>query len=213
MVSEINLRKIRHMKQTIYLVVKVCFIWIISCELIGCELFTTRAVEPPSGSTGEGWILPLNPRAVIDNMGNAIERRSDVDYLKSLASDEVGLEPFKFHADPQTLVNYPNLFNEWSISQETNFAQSLFSPSTLPLDSMATVNFNIEQETVLGDSASLGAQYNLHLGHVRDSAPRQIEGWLDFYLLRGDDGGWYIQRWHDVRIGGQPCWSDLKAQF
>ncbi len=206
-------QQIRRTKQIIRQGVKFCIICLICCEFIGCELFTTRAVEPPTGSSGEGWTLPLNPRAVVDNLENAIGRRSDVDYLRSLASDDVGLEPFQFYADPQTMVNFPSLFDDWSTKQETNFAQSLFSPSNLPLDSIVTVSFNIEQETVIGDSSSLNARYELNLGHVRDNAPRQMEGRLDLYMLRGDDGGWYIQRWYDVRIGGQQCWSDLKAQF
>ncbi|MDP8228708.1 MAG: hypothetical protein P9M15_04580 [Candidatus Electryoneaceae bacterium] len=157
--------------------------------------------------------MPHSPRTVLENLKTAIGRRSSVDYLRNLASVELGLEPFQFIADPQTSVNYKPIFDDWGIKQETAYAQALFSSSNLPLDSLAELTFTIEQETVLGDSATLNAHYDLHIGHLRDASPRMMEGHLEFRLLRGNDGGWYIQHWSDVRLGGQLCWSDLKAHF
>ena len=181
--------------------------------LCGCELFSTRSVEDPSGSSGVGWVLPLKPRTVLDNMQTAVGRRSSVDYLRSFASEDLGLEPFQFIADPQTSVNYKPTFDDWGIKQETAYAQALFSSANLPLYSLSEVSFVVEQETVLGDSATLNAHYDLHIEHLRDTAPRIMEGHLEFRLLRGNDGGWYIQQWSDVRLGGQKCWSELKAHF
>ncbi len=189
------------------------YTFVICCALTGCDLFTTRAVESPSGSSGEGWILPTNPRAVIENLANSIGRRSDVDYMKSFTSEDIGMSQFNFYPDPQTQSNYPGKFDGWGNPHEQAFIQSLFSPTNLPLDSIAEFNFEVEQETVLGDSSSINAYYELYLGHLREAVARRIDGRLEFYLLRGNDGGWYIQRWYDVRIGEQPCWSDLKAQF
>lgn len=186
---------------------------LICAAITGCELFSTRAVETPTGTSGEGWVLPLSPLTVMENLISSIGRRSDVDYMRSFASQDNGMQQFSFYPDPQSESSYPGVFEGWSNPHEEAFIQSLFSPTNLPLDSIAEFRFEVQQETVLGDSSSINAYYSLHLGHVRESVARNVDGRLEFYLLRGQDGGWYIQRWYDVRIGDQPCWSDLKAQF
>lgn len=178
----------------------------------GCELFTTRDPQAPLGSNGEGWNLPLTPRDVLSNMENAIGRRSDVDYMHSFSSTDAGLPDYAFIADPQAIADNPGRFENWGFAEETRYAQTLFNPANLPLDSLSTVTFNVSQERVIGDSARINAGYSLHLGHLR-TAPRSMEGQLEFNLLRGNDGGWYIQRWSDLRTGGDACWSDLKAKF
>jgi len=178
----------------------------------GCELFTTRAPQEPLGSNGEGWNLPLTPRDVLTNLENSIGRRSDVDYSHSFSSPDVGVAAFVFIADPQTAADNPGQFDYWGLTEEKRFAQTLFNPANLPLDSLATVTFSVSQERVVSDSAKINAGYSLHLGHLRN-APRRMEGQLEMNLLRGNDGGWYIQRWSDLRNGGSPCWSDLKAKF
>jgi len=178
----------------------------------GCDLFTTRTPEEPTGSSGEGWNLPLNPRDVLTNMENSIGRRSDVDYAHNFSSEESGLPLFRFVADPQSVADNPGRLDSWGLTEEKRYAQTLFNPANLPLDSIASVAFAVTQEQLFGDSARVNAGYNLHLGHLR-SAPRVMEGQLEFNLLRGNDGGWYIHRWSDLRAGGHACWSDLKAKF
>ena len=179
----------------------------------GCELFTTRTPEEPEGTSGEGWRFPLTQMTVLDNLVSAIGRRSEVDYMRAFDLGGVEVPSLEFHADPETASNHPGIFDDWGIEKERAHIQSLLSPTNLPYDSLSELVIEIDRETVLGDSADLVAQYHLHLGHLRDSAPRDMEGRLEFRLFRAMNGGWFVQRWVDFRIAGQACWSDLKAQF
>lgn len=180
--------------------------------LTGCELFTTRQPEPPTGPGG-GWQFPQDPPRVLQNLSESVGRRSTVDYLRSLASSEVNLPAFQFIADPAAAAKYPERFAEWGLSEETAHIQALFASSNLPLDSLAGLVFTGSLQQLQGDTVWITSGYQLHLGHRRDDAPRDVSGQLEFRLLRGADGGWYIQRWTDQRYGGKACWSDLKVKF
>jgi uncharacterized protein (DUF608 family) len=194
--------------------IRITLVLILSSLLVcGCELFTTRDPQPPDGANGGGWQFPSEPRTVLDNLSESVGRRSSVDYLRSFATSDVGLPEMRFVADPGSAANYPGLFDDWGIRQETAFVGSLFSSSNLPLDSLSELTLDMQRTQVLGDSALITAQYSLHLGHLRESAPRVVSGRFDFEILRGNDGGWYVQLWSDYRNEGQACWSDLKAQF
>jgi len=185
----------------------------IMAALGGCELFTTREPEAPTGGGSGGWQFPLTPQQTMDNITDAVGRRSSVDYIRSLASPDAGLTSFLFQADPSAAANHPQLFADWGLDDETAFAQALFSSATLPLDSIAALDLDPQPATVIGDTARIRAQYDLHLGHKRGSAPRQMSGQLEWTLQRGSDGGWYIRLWNDYRNGSAPCFSDLKGQF
>ncbi|MDP8240291.1 MAG: hypothetical protein P9X24_14475 [Candidatus Hatepunaea meridiana] len=186
----------------------------IACILTGCDLFTTRTPEEPEEGTNIEWQFPHTPRLVAENLEVAVGRRSSVDYMKSLITGNADIPEFIFEADPNTKSNNPGLFDDWDIECERSFIQSLFSPSNLPLDSLAELTIELTREPIpMGDSAGLSAEYNLYLGHTRDTAPRQMQGQLSFRLRREEDGGWYIQYWQDERIGGSQCWSDLKVEF
>lgn len=177
----------------------------------GCEIFTTRTPEDPEGSTG-GWKFPASPEIVTDNLEVAIGRRSSFDYLKSFISEDVDSVYYVFEADPETESNNPGLFDDWGINQEQRFIEALFS--NLPLDSLSELTLIIREERpVSNDTWQLSADYELHVGHTRDEAPRYMEGALDFILIRLNDGGWYVSSWRDQRISGYRCWSDLKARF
>ncbi|NQU04522.1 MAG: hypothetical protein HQ568_00405 [Calditrichaeota bacterium] len=179
--------------------------------LSGCELFSTRAPEDPEGSTG-GWRFPASPGIVTNNLEVSIGRRSNVDYLKSFISEEVDSVYFIFNADPESAANSPGVFDGWDINSERSFIESLFG--NIPLDSLSELTLTIREERpISSDAWQLSADYELHVGHLRDEAPRYMEGALDFELIRLDDGGWFISSWSDQRISGFWCWSDLKARF
>lgn len=181
--------------------------------LTGCELFTTRTPEKSSGSSEQGWQFPFTPSIIIENLVSAVGRRSVADYMQAFETGELESSQMEFIPDPETVSNYPGVFESWSNKRERSHVQSLFSPVNLPYDSLAVLELSIDRETVIGDSADISAQYVLHLGHLRDSAPREMEGRLEFRLRRSEQYGWYVCRWIDYRLAGRPCWSDLKAQF
>jgi len=188
------------------------FLFISLAVLTGCELFETREPELPSGGTSGGWQFPRNPRTVLDNMTNAVGRWSSVDYLRTFTYDDIEITEYEFIPDPVTVINYPRHFDGWNLERERKHIVLLFNPM-LRTDSIAVVNFDIDRETVIGDSAGITARYNLHIGHKNNEAPRQMEGRVEFAMLRGTDGGWIVHRWIDSRIANEPCWSDLKAEF
>ncbi len=181
--------------------------------LIGCELFTTRTPEEPSGSSDAGWQFPFTPSVITENIVSAVGRRSVADYMRAIETGEPESMQFEFAPDPETASNYPGVFDSWNNKRERVHVQSLFNPSNLPYDSLVELDLGIDRETVIGDSANITAQYTLHLGHLRDSAPRDMEGRLEFRLRRSEQYGWYVSRWIDYRLAGRPCWSDLKAEF
>ena len=181
----------------------------------GCELFSTREPESPTGLSSSGWQFPRNPRTVLENLSNAIGRRSSVDYLHTFSSAVTEQGGFRFIPDPKTVNNHQGHFDGWDIERERKWAEALFNPGVLPSDSISSFSFDVDFEIVLGDSADISAIYNLHLGisDVLEFAPRRMEGRIDFKLRRGVDGEWLVTRWMDFRTTGEPCWSDLKAFF
>lgn len=156
--------------------------------------------------------MPLTPETVLTNLESAVGRRSENDYIQSFASEDVGLEPFTFMADPQTAATYSGMFDEWSIIQERVFIQALFNDVSLPKDSVRSLEISVES-AVVDETASVEAHYILDVRHTRPSVPQLLRGRLTFKLLKGNDGGWYIQFWQDSREASHHCWSDLKAQF
>ncbi|MBM3328583.1 MAG: hypothetical protein FJY67_03800 [Calditrichaeota bacterium] len=179
--------------------------------LAGCELFTTRTAEPPSGPVG-GWTFPSSPRVVVQNLESAVGRRSGPDYIRSFAGADAGSAGFTFIPDKQTAATHSERFLNWNYEREERFAQNLFRPAVLPYDSLSEFTSSIDRETILGDSSSLVAQYTWRAGHLNNPAPRDLSGRMDLTLRRASDGGWYIEKWSDSRTGGD-CLSDLKVYF
>lgn len=179
--------------------------------MAGCELFTTRPAEIPTGSNGEGWVFPSSPEIALTNITSSVGRRSSSDYLHSLANPSVGLPTFRFRSDPQTANANPGVFDGWNYDRETQFTQALFSPGNLPNDSISVFDLTIQHQSRVNDTSDVICGYSAHLGHKLDRLPRLMTGQAGFRILRATDGGWYITEWSDVRTSDQPCWSDLKA--
>ncbi len=186
---------------------------LILCTLTSCDLFTTRKPEPPTGSSTGGRLFPRDPQTVIDNLIEAVGRRSSVDYMNTFNNDDADSTRFEFVPDPESVRNFPGRFDVWDLKQELRFSSALFATATLPLDSLAFLDVTVDRETVIGDSARTSAQYELHIGHLREGAPRQMSGIMEIELVKGSDGGWTVCKWIDVRLAGSSCWSDLKAHF
>jgi len=189
-------------------------IWLILFNLfISCDLFTTREPETPTGSSSGGRQFPRDPQTVMDNLVDAVGRRSSVDYMYIFSPDEDDSARFEFIPDPESVRSFPGRFDNWDLKQEERFSATLFAAATTPLDSIAFLEIIVDRETVIGDSAQTSVQYDLRIGHLREGAPRQMSGRMDIEMVKGDDGSWTMRRWIDVRLAGSSCWSDLKAHF
>jgi len=181
--------------------------------LNGCELFQTREPEPPTGISSGNWKFPRNPETVLSNLMNSVGRRSSADYMLTFSSSNLDSVEFRFEPDQQSLNNHPAVFENWNFERERKHVALLFDPSTLPLDSIASLTFDVDRHTVLNDSASIVADYKLHLGHIYKVSPTQMTGRMEFRLKRDIEGGWFVYHWIDMRIATDACWSDIKAQF
>ena len=190
-----------------------CLTILCICTLTACDLFTTREPELPTGSSVGGRQFPRDPQTVVDNLIDAVGRRSSVDYMNTFSSDGTDSATFEYIPDPESVRNFPGRFDGWDLKQELRFSSALFATSTLPLDSLVNLEIDIDRETVIGDSARTSAQYDLHIGHLREGAPRQMSGKMEIELVKGNDGGWTVCKWIDVRLAGSSCLSDLKAHF
>ncbi len=180
----------------------------------GCDLFSTRAPEEPEDTSASEWQFPHRPRIVVENLEIAVGRRSIVDYMKSFSDTSESEMSFQFEADSETQLRYPGLFDNWGSENERSHVQVLFSLANLPLDSLVKLTIELDREpVVLGDSTEIYADYEMHIGHINEWAPRQMQGQLYFKMKRAVDGGWYLVFWRDVRLTGHDCWSDLKAKF
>lgn len=170
----------------------------------GCDLFTTREAETPN--TGQSsWDIPLVPRDVLRNLTLALAERNSVDYLRSFHADT-----FSFVADAVALSNHPEL-GEWGFQEETHHITQLLSGGVLPGDSLLAVIFEPLEKTEFPDSAYLREKYTLLAGVTTPGAAHEMAGTAEFYLKKGAESYWVIQRWVDSRTEGQPTWSDLKA--
>lgn len=183
--------------------------WIVSLLAIwmfasGCDLFSTREPEPPDSGRNT-WITPREPSDVLDNMRAALLERDAVNYLRSFDNAQ-----FVFEADPVVLGHDPSLAG-WGFSEESQHIARLFSEGTLPLDSILSAIFILSDETILGDSAEIGARYELTAGVALSGVPRHMAGTANFSLHIGGDGYWQIHRWKDARTENEATWSDLKS--
>ena len=177
----------------------------------GCDWFTTREPEEPTGGSKVEWEFPSSPRIVVDNLEVSVGQQSVRNYMLTFSAEDGENVEFTFIPDPQTEANNPAKFESWSLEQERNHVTSLFEK--LPEDSLVLFIDRNWELVVLGDSADLSAEYELNIGQVGDIASRLMAGYLDFALKRSKDGGWYVTHWQDKRTIEPYCWSDLKAQF
>lgn len=149
---------------------------------------------------------------VIENLKNSLGRRSAAEYIRNFSDLPEG-DVFRFIPDQETVVSFPGRFLDWDLERERKFSESIFAPSVLPNDSIASLEIVIEREILGTDSAEIVGQYELNLNHVLEDVPNAMFGQVQFSLVRNDEGTWAIRSWQDTRLSGFSCWSDLKASF
>jgi hypothetical protein len=138
-------------------------------------------------------------------MSTSLFERNAVNYLLSFEEGS-----FEFIADPEALSQDPSL-EGWDYAVESAHINRLLSEGTLPGDSaLAVVFLNLDQ-TTLGDSAEIVADYDLRAEVALTGAPGPMAGNAQFLLRIGEAGYWQIYRWVDRRTEEASTWSDLKS--
>ncbi|MBC8203875.1 hypothetical protein ISS30_02080 [bacterium] len=191
--------------------------YLIIIPLIGliffsCDLFTTREPESPSGIS-DVWTPPVNPQEVLRNISDAFEQKNGVLYMKSFAQDIKSDSAFIFIPDYAASVYDTNIFTGWDYNSEESFIFKLFSPSFLPDDSAATIQFIPESEPPGELSAVFHESYIITLHHIHQNLPISFSGRAEIQFIRDYTGSWVINRWIDENSGSQPNMTILKASL
>lgn len=172
--------------------------------------FATRDPEPPSGEQ-TSWVQPIAPEIVLTNLQSAIREKSVENYIRCFGLSDDVRRGFTFKPEISVANNYRGVFLNWSIDEERNYINNLFS--FIPSDSLSVLFLTDVTEIQFGDSVITSKEYDLIVAHSNSSAPGSVSGRMELSLKKGSDALWFISRWADFKTSELPVWSLLKAQF
>jgi len=176
----------------------------------GCDLFSTRTVEPPEDPRSN-FTPPTSYDIVIQNMQFAIAEKNLQNYMQCFVDTNFSSIAFEFNADVESLVQYP-ILNNWDIQMERLYYTNLLSLTNSAASS--TLFISNEQVFTSLDSAVYDSDYLVVFNHTRETVPKQVKGKLRFILVPDDNNFWAIQEWFDFKNNPQDTtWSVLKAGF
>ncbi len=171
--------------------------------LMGCDLFSTRDPEPPTGPNTSD-IATFHEEAP-ELMIAAIELRDPNQYMM-LIDTSLSYVP------PAGMENAA-FFDAWDYEKENIFVQRLLSPDVLPPDSAATLSFqNPEVTEPTADSVIYVQGYQLEYHSVMTEIPTLYQGVVQWSLVRGDDGGWRVALWQDLAASGEEATLSVLRQ-
>lgn len=173
--------------------------------LAGCDLFSTRAPEPPVAESGT-FRQPDTPDQVIANLQAAITEMNAQNYRRSFA------EAFTFTPTDHAMAQNASLWNGWGRDAEERYFSTLVAAARLTTGN--ALQLTDETLSVVDETRFvLDATYLLTINHRRPNLPVTFQGRLVWTLQQGPDGLWRLQEWTDRAAGAGPSWSDLKAEF
>jgi hypothetical protein len=178
--------------------------------LAGCDLFSTRTVEPPEDPRSN-FTPPTSYDIVIQNLQFAIAEKNLNNYMSCFVDTGFSSSSFKFNADVESQIQYPNL-NNWDINKERIYFTNLLSLTNAGASS--TLFLSNEQVFNSLDSAVYDSDYLLVFNHSRETVAKQVRGKLRFILVPNTNNFWAVQEWYDFKnISTDTTWSVLKAGF
>lgn len=178
--------------------------------LAGCDLFSTRTVEPPEDPRSN-FTPPTSYDIVIQNLQFAIAEKNLNNYMSCFVDTGFSSTPFKFTADVESQIQYPNLSN-WDYNKERTYYTNLLSLT----NAGATSTLFLSNEQVFNtlDSAVYDSDYLLVFNHTRETVAKQVRGKLRFVLVSNSNNFWAVQEWYDFKNNStDTTWSVLKAGF
>jgi hypothetical protein len=181
---------------------------------IGCDTFSTRSPEEPDSGKST-FVPPSSPQIVVDNFKYAITEKNLENYLQCFpdAGDEAG---YFYEPTADVLALYPSLFDNWDISDEQIYFNSLLS--SIPEEYLPLLEFdNPEFTTGSPDSTIFSSEYELIVQENSENPSNIYRGFLYFTIVPGSDGLWFIRRWTDSSPAqsdsASSTWSNLKAKY
>jgi hypothetical protein len=174
---------------------------------VGCDIFEVRDPENPT-DTRSGYIVPVQPSDVIQNLITSFRERNANDYRKNFAEGPPVVDRvFYFVPSGNVVSSFPS---EWFISEEFQYFNNLITrtPQGVPIN----LSFTGEQFDIQGDSAIYSAGCSLSVP-VQNTEPQIFEGSLKFTMTIDNNRTWVIYFWEDIALPDKNSWSALKVEF
>ncbi len=184
-------------------------ITIVIISLSSCDIFEVRDPESPT-DTRSGYIVPVQPTDIIQNLITAFSERNANDYKKSFAEGPpIVNRAFVFIPSGNVLSSFPP---NWSINEEFQYFNNLISrtPEDIPIN-LSLVG---EQINIQSDSAFYSAGYSISVP-IQNGDPQIIEGSLKFTMTTDNNNTWVIYFWEDIALPdpSKNSWSKLKIEY
>ncbi len=194
---------------------KAGFFLFVVMVLNSCELFTTRDPEDPD--TGRsGFIPPISPEIVIENLSSAIIENNPENYTSCLAIKESGFPAdYQFIPSAEGLALFPEIFTDWDFNSERQYFNYLVSSLNLE-DIISFTLTQRETELVMPDSVVYTSPYILQVPHGQDGLTEEFRGSIRLTIAKSTSGKWAIIRWRDFETESDEnirTWSYLKAFY
>jgi len=173
----------------------------------GCLFIDKRNAEAPLQDSG-GRTPPLSSAELLSQLSQAFQLRNPSAYLQ--AFDNSGA--YLYTADAEAASRYGAALDSFTYAREERFAQSIFSRTSLPVDSASTATFTIQSDQPQSGGSTVEMTYTIQMG-LTVSVPRQVSGRAVLTLVRGTDGGFVIRSWRDNTSGNDPTLADWKARI
>lgn len=177
---------------------------------IGCGLFSSRTVEPPSEPRST-YIQPTSPDIVLTNLNFSIAEKNLDNYLRCLIDPNFSERVFRFFPDAVSQSAYP-VFLTWNLTNERNYYSNLISFT----DETASSNLFLSNTTINTgiDSAIIDSDYILVYEHNKQNVAKIVKGKLRFIMGIDARSLWSIHSWYDfINDNNDTTWSVLKANF
>ena len=178
--------------------------------LTGCDLFSTRSVEPPTDPRSN-FTPPTSFDIVVQNMQFAIAEKNLNNYMQCFVDTNFTAGAFVFNADVEAEVQFPILDN-WGIQKERSYFNNLLA-LTSPGET-STLFFSNELVLPSLDSVIYDSDYLLVFNHSKETVAKTVRGKLRFVLKPNQSNFWAIETWSDFKANPEDTtWSILKAGF
>lgn len=178
--------------------------------LSGCDIFSTREVEPPNQSRAN-YQTPVTPELLIQNLINSLTDKNLENYLLSFSDPNFTNRVFTFSASSSALSQFPALANNWGVRNEEQYFNNLISK--VQKDQPITLNLTNISSSPQGDSLFYTASYFINIPNISAEIQSNYQGELSFSLIRDSRAIWTIYFWQDTKNSNLLSWSELKGRL
>jgi len=186
-------------------------VWLVAIgmALAGCETFSVREAEEPTGSATV-FEVPRNPTTVISNLINVVRNLDAINYEELFSDDFIFIPDSK---DVQEFDSYyPGVLTQWGADVEVEVGNRLLDPGRVELIWLVFTG----EPNVIEDSDTSYVVKNDYEITVVGEEWEMYHGTSIFSIHLEPDGLWYINKWEDFRPEEKPegssgTWGILKG--